>query len=218
MRLVPSKTNLLLFTPKNFEPELLDFWKGLAPIKMDGKSLGFSQHAEHVGVLRDVSGSNLPAITSRISSHLKSIFHLLSCGGARSHGGNPAAAIAIENLYSAPSLYSGPATLVLSSAEMDVLSKHQKRTLEQLQRLHPRTPSMAVHFLSGVLPSTAQLHIKQFSLLGMIARLGSENVLYQQALHSLRHDIKSSWFINRRKVSVMYDLPDPIMILNETPS
>ena len=139
-------------------------------------------------------------------------------GFARDHRGNPAAALAVERLYAAPSMFSGLSTLVLSQAELKVVSQHQKQMFVRLQKLYPWTPTCAVLFTAGSLPAKALLDIKKFSLLGMIARLGPENVLFRQALFSLLHQIKSSWFFDVRNLSRRYSLPDPLTILNDPPS
>ena len=180
--------------------------------------LPFSTQAEHVGVIRCSDGSNLPAITSRIAAHTKSIFHLLECGGARAHRGNPASALAIERLYSAPTIYGGVAILVLSKAELGLITQHQKLTLQRLQRLYPRSPRAAVFLLSGCLPAPGIIARKKFSLIGMIARLGPTHVLYRHALYFLHHQIKSTWCHEVRELSIQYSLPDPLSILLDPPS
>ena len=210
MKLVPSKTHLLLFSIRNSKD--FDYWSLINPIVMNGSRLPFSDTAEHVGVVRCASGSNLPAVTSRIAAHRKSIFHVLACGGARSHRGNPAASLAVKKLYSAPTLYSGLASLVLSRGELEAVSYHQKRCLERLQKLLPRTPSCAIMFLSGSLPAKALLDMKRLSLLGMISRLEKKNKLVSQAIFALHHQIKSSWFTEVRELCRLYSLPDPLIV------
>ena len=83
MKLVPSKTHLPVFKPKR--DKQLNYWSLINPIKMGNKYLPFDDIAEHVGVIRSSSGSNLPAVASHISAHRKSLFHVLSCGAARGH-------------------------------------------------------------------------------------------------------------------------------------
>ena len=187
------------------------------PITMDGAALPLSSQAEHVGILRSPGGSNLPSITARISAHTKSLYSVISCGMARSHRGNPAASLRVEACYSAPKLFSGLATLLLSPTEMSVLSVHRRLTLQRLQRLHPRTPAPALHFLSGSLPAPALVHKHQYTLLHMIAVLGPSNTLYQHGVHVLHHCIKNSWFTQVRELSNQYSLPDPLQIMTSPP-
>ena len=212
---VQEKTKLLLYHPKG--DRSADYWQIASPIMMQGAPLPLSSQAEHVGVLRCPGGSNLASITARIASHTKSLYSVISCGMARNHRGNPAASLRVEACYSAPKLFSGLASLFLSPAEMKVLAVHRRLTLQRLQRLHPRTPAPALHFLSGSLPAPALVHKHQYTLLHMVAVLGSSNILFQHGLYVLHHNIKSSWFAQVRALSQQYSLPDPIQILISPP-
>ena len=159
----------------------------------------------------------MPALLSRLSAHGKSLYSTISCGMARGHRGNPAASIRVEALYCAPRLYSGLATLLLSSPEVSSLYAHQKNTLERLQRLYPRTPAPAVYFLSGTLPAPAILHMRQLGLLLMIAMLGPTNILWKHGTYILHHSIKHSWFSQVRDLTLQYSLQDPLLTLASPP-
>ena len=165
---------------------------------MAGAALPLTKQAEHVGVLRSTCGTNLPALTSRISAHNKSLYSILSVGMARNHRGNPAASLRVEASCSAPKLFSGLATLNLSRSEQEILSVHRRLTLQQLQRLHPKTPAPALHFFSGSLPAAALLHTHQLTLVHMIASLGPSNTLHKHGLYMLHHNIRNSWFTGVR--------------------
>ena len=212
---VPEKTKLLAYSPKGDCSST--YWQEVAPLTMAGASLPLSTQAEHVGVLRSTGGSNLPSITSRIAGHTKSLYSVIACGMARNHRGNPAASIRVESCYSAPKLFSGLACLLLSPTEVEVLSVHRRKTLQELQRLHPKTPAPAIHFLSGSLPAPALLHIHQFTLLHMIAKLGPSNILFQHSIYILHHSIANSWFSALRTLASHYSLPDPIQTLVSPP-
>ena len=116
---VLEKTELLLYHPKG--DTSAKYWQDVNPIMMDGAPLPLSSQAEHVGVLRSPNGGNLASITSTFASHTKSLYSVISCGMARSHRGNHAASLRVESCYSAPKLFSGLASLLLSPAESRVL-------------------------------------------------------------------------------------------------
>ena len=212
---VPEKTKLLLYQPKG--DHSAEYWLDANPITMDGEALPLSSQAEHVGVLRAPGGSNLASITTRISGHIKSLYSVISCGMARNHRGNPAASLRVEACYCAPKLFSGLASLLLSPADMRALSVYRRLTLQRLQRLHPRTPAPALHFLSGSLPAPALVHIHQYTLLHMVALLGPSNILYRHGIYVLHNSIKYSWFTQIRELSHQYSLPDPIQIMTSPP-
>ena len=132
----------------------------------------------------------------------------------KGHRGNPAASLRVHLLHATPVLLSGLATLVLSKAEISILDKHYKRTLEKLQRLHQRTPRSVVHFLAGCLPFEALLHIRQLGLLSMVCHL-PEDPLHTHAVHVLTSvPAKSkSWFQQVADICSKYGLPGPLHLL-----
>ena len=60
--------------------------------------------------------------------------------------------------------------------------------------------------------------MKQFTLLGMISRIGPDNILHRHGLNVLKSTTpkKLSWFYQVRSLSEQYGLPDPVNLL-ETP-
>ena len=68
---------------------------------------------------------------------------ILSAGLARGHRGNPAAALRAHNLYCTPVLFAGLASIVLNNAEVKIIDMHFQNTLQDLQRLHQKTPSFS---------------------------------------------------------------------------
>ena len=154
------------------------YWKLVSPVQLGSTKIPFCQEAEHVGILRSIDG-NLPNVMSRMSAHTRAMMAVLPAGLAKGHRGNPAAGLRVEHLYGTPVLLSGLASLVLSKAEISALHHHYKLNLERLQKLHRASPEPVVCFLGGSLPLTALLHLRQLSLLIMIAHLGPDHVLHQ---------------------------------------
>ena len=137
---------------------------------------------------------------------------MLAVGLARGHRGNPAASLHVEQLYGVPVLLSGTASLVLKNAENNMLDSHFKKKLQSLMKLHDKTPESVIYFLSGSLPATAKLHLKQLSLFSMITRL-SENILHKIGMHILTSskDTSNSWFTHIRDLCIKYQLPHPLL-------
>ena len=119
-------------------------------------------------------------------------------------------------------LLSGLAALVLSDLEISALHHHNKVYLEQLQRLHQATPECVVMFLAGSLPVTGLLHLRMLTLLGMIARLGPDNILQQHGRHVLLNidgkNVSNFWFASMRSICQQYSLPDPLLVLQSPPT
>ena len=69
---------------------------------------------------------------------------------------------------------------------------HHKVTLERLLRLYPCTPAPVVYLLAGCPPARATLHLRQLSLLGMVARLGPTSILHKLGVHILNNPPQQS--------------------------
>ena len=213
VELSSSKTKLLMipaprsndFTPYN-------------PISIDGEEIPFVDEAEHVGVVRAVSG-NLPNILQRLSCFKKSLGSLIACGLARGSRSNPSASLRILSTYATPILLSGLPTLVLSSTEISSIDQQFKRTLQNILKLSVNSPLALVYFLAGSLPLTAILHMRQLSLFSRISRLPADplNIHARRMLLTSSHSDKS-WFVNIRNLCLLYNLPHPLHVLDNPPS
>ena len=132
---------------------------------------------------------------------------------ARSHRGNPVAVLRLEQVYGIPVLLSGIGTLVLNQSELSIIDKHHRNVLRCILRFPDRTPAPVFYFLSGSLPASALIHIRQLTLLGMIAR--QRGVLYNNGLNVYINSKPSarSWFLQVAGLCLKYDLPHPIILL-----
>ena len=213
VNLCSEKTKLQVFHNKDMS-QTVDYVKNMNPIKINDEKIEFTDSAEHVGMVRSVAG-NLPTILTRITSHRKALAGVLHTGIARSHRGNPSASLRVQQLYGNPVLFSGLAPLVLGNQETNIVDQHHKETLRSLQRLIPCTPRSVTCFLAGSLPGSAVLHLRQFSIFGMITRLPN-NILYSHAKNVYNHTTSSpkSWFHQIRNLCLQYDLPHPSVLLS----
>jgi hypothetical protein len=211
VQLSPGKTKLLVFS--RHDTDYVKYVKLLSPLHMGDVPIEFVDTAEHVGVLRAVSG-NLPHVHQRIVSHRGSLAKILSMGMSRRHRANPIAALRAENIFATPILFSGMASLFITKAESDILALHVKETTENLLKLHSKTPDPVVFFLAGRLPGEALLHLKQLTLFGMICHLPG-NILHTIAVQLLTTSSQSSknWFADIRTHCYTYNLPHPLLLL-----
>ena len=211
VELSSEKTVLQGFAPKKevFEFEYL---KKYSPVNIKDKKVGFHDTAEHVGVIRAVTG-NLPHVIHRISAHKKAVGAVLQNGLAQSHRANHAARLKVEQIYGTPVLLSGLSSLVLTKHETTLVTFHHRETLRRLLRLFPKTPQSVIYFLSGSLPGEGLLHLQQLALFGMITRQ-QHSILHKHACNALTSKVKSwSWFQQLREVCLQYQLPHPLTFL-----
>ena len=189
----------------------------IAPVQIEEMRIPFVESAEHVGVIRSISG-NLPHIHQRLVNHKKSLAAILFTGMSRRHRANPLAAIRAEKIFGAPVLFSGMATLILNKSEIVILSLHVKQTIEGLLKLHQKTPDPVVFLISGTMPAEATLHLKQLTLFGMICRLPA-NIFHKIALEAFLvcTDNDKSWFSQIRSHCFKYGLLHPLKLLDNPP-
>ena len=214
VKLRADKTKLQVFSDKNSDLDAY-YAKVVNPINMGSKVVPFVNEADHVGIIRSTSG-NLPHISGRISAHKKALLAVLPLGLARGHHGNPAACLRIKQVFATPVLFSGLGSLILSRTEINLLENYLKTTIQNLLKLMNRTPSCVVAFLAGALPATALLHLKQFSIFGMISRRKGSH-LFQHGIQVLISGKPSlnSWFQQMRNLCLLYQLPHPTSLLED---
>ena len=217
VELCADKTKLLVFSTKAIEPDMA-YLKATNPIVINGEQIPFESCAEHVGILRSSLG-NGPTILARFKAHRNALAGILHTGMAKGHRGNPSSGIHINKLYAIPVLMSGLATLVLTEAETKMIDQHHKETLRRILRLHDKTPRTVIYFLSGCLPGTALLHLRQLAIFGMISRL-KESILHEHANNVFTYRTKSprSWFHQIMKLCILYGLPHPLDMLTCPPT
>ena len=217
VELSAEKTKLLVFSTKAIALDKA-YVEAINPIVINGERIPFESSAEHVGILRSTLG-NGPTILARFKAHRNALAGVLHTGMARGHRGNPSSSIQVDKLYAIPVLMSGLATLVLTVAEIKMIDQHHRETLRRLLRLQDRTPRSVIYFLSGCLPGTALLHLRQLSIFGMISRLNG-SILHEHANNVFSDRTKSprSWFHQITKLCVLYALPHPLDLLTSPPT
>ena len=208
-----EKTKLLKITNK--ELTNLEVYN---PINIDGHPIDFSTEAEHVGVIRSSERGNLPHLMRRISSHRKALGATLSSGTAQKSRANPVVGLRLERVYGSPVLFSGVSVLFLSGSEISLLDRHLKSTYQNIQKLLPDTPRAVVHFLSGSLPGEAMIHLRMLGIFGMVARLTADPLrTHARNVLTTAKSSSKSWFIQIQNISLKYDLPHPLKILETQP-
>ena len=212
VQLCVEKTKLQVMSTKPMRFQV-DYLKAVSPVNIEGNKLKFVDTAEHVGILRSITG-NMPNILSRITGHKKALGTILHTGAARHHRGNPAASLKLDQLKGISVLFSGLGALLLIKTEIDLIDNHHKENIRKLLRLFPGTPRCVTAFLSGSLPGSALLHLRQFSLFGMICRM-PHSILHNHAIDVLTVSKRSpkSWFNQIRSLCLTYSLPHPLTLL-----
>ena len=123
------------------------------------------------------------------------------------------------NIYALQVLLSGLASLNLQTKDYYLLNQYHKKLVISFLKLPDETPQSAAFFIAGTLPVKASLHLKQFTLFGMIMRLPSDP-LFEHAKYVLTTSRGKpwSWFEHLRELCLMYGLPHPLSFLENPPT
>ena len=213
VELSAAKTKLMVFCSQ--ETDYVKYIKTIFPIHIGDQTIPFVDSAEYVGILRSTTG-NFPHLHQRIVKHGKALACLLFAGMSRRHRANPLSALRTDKIFCLPVLFPGLAALILSKSEIDIISNHVKQTTQDLLKLHQNTPEPFIFLMAGILPGEALLHIKQFTLFGMISRLPGNilNTIAKEIL--IRNDDKDkSWFSQIQSLCFRYGLPHPLSLLSQ---
>ena len=114
---------------------------------------------------------------------------------------------------------SGLASLVLSKPEVKIIDHHYQTTLQNIQKLHQKTPRSIVLFLAGSLPGEALLHLRQFSLFSIFCHL-SKDPMHSHTRYALTllGASANSWFGQIKELCLQYELPHPLVLLENHPT
>lgn len=215
--LVPEKTKLLAFHTDSQE-QLVNYARIVNPITVADKPILFSEEAEHVGLIRNTSG-NMANIMNRIAAHKKALGAVLFSGMAQGHRGNPAASLRVQQVYGTGVLFSGLASLVMSPAEVKIIDQHFLKTVQNLQKLHDKTPRSFVLLMAGCLPGEAILHLKQLTLFSMLCHLPDDPLnLHGRSVLLSAPPTARSWFHQIQDISLKYSLDHPHHVLCHPPT
>ena len=143
----------------------------------------------------------------------------MSRGLARGSRSNPVASLRILSIYATPVLMSGLASLVLSPKEIGSVDQQYKRTLQNITKLSTNTTASVISFVTGSLPATAILHLKQLTLFGMITRMENDplNIHARHVLLTGGVTSPKSSFLQVRNLLLQYRLPHPRSLLEHPP-
>lgn len=97
---------------------------------------------------------------------------------------------------------------------MKMLESFHLNFLKRIQSLPTTTATCIVYLLLGCRPITAEIHLRQLSLLGSIIRSQNQrlkDIMIRQT--AVKDETSKSWFINILDILEKYDLPNIQMLL-----
>jgi hypothetical protein len=139
--------------------------KSNLPILLNNTPIPVHDQAVHLGILHS---PNPDINTQRVNKHLeiatKTLYALFGAGLHGRNGINPTAMTKIWQSYILPRLLYGAEIWMLNKTQILRLETFQLKKLKQLQGLPPRTSSIAVRGLMGLLPIEAEIDRRALTL------------------------------------------------------
>merc|ERR1711873_117933 len=90
-----------------------------------------------------------------------------------------------ELCFCTPILLSGLSSLIINKTNMNYLETYFKGSLKKTLRLPIDTPDPFVYLVSGSLPISAHIHLRQLSLVIQLNQLGPSHTSYIHAILTL---------------------------------
>ena len=111
--------------------------------------------------------------------------------------------------FCTPILLSGLSSLIINTTNMTYLETYFKGSIKKILRLSVDTPDPFVYLISGSLPLSAHIHLRQLSLIIQLNQLGPSHTSFIHAtliLTSLPIP-KWSWWYNVYLMFAKYNIP-----------
>ena len=135
-------------------------------LKLNNQLLSVSTKEPHLGIIRNMSGSNMDTVKERIKSARRTAYSLMGAGLHGLNGVGPAVSMSMYNSYVIPVLMYGLEALVLTTAETEAIETYHRTTLRQLQHLPKSTAIPAIYLLAGALPAEGLCDTRVLLLFG----------------------------------------------------
>ena len=180
------------------------------PIHLSNTLIPLSDKAEHVGVIRH-SSDIFPHILGRIAAHKKASYLIKYASCSSNNLTNLYANIRAEMSFCTPVLLSGLPSLKINTTNMNILDNYYKGSLKKILRLPVDTPDPFVYLISGCLPISAIIHLRQLALIVQLNQLGPSHTSYIHAILTLTSSPipKWSWWHNVSLMCQKYNIPPP---------
>ena len=187
------------------------------PLLFNNKEIEYSRRETHLGLVRTDDGKASVAVSERIKTGRRTALSLMGAGLYGVNGVSPHVSKTLIATYVDPAVYYGLEAMTLSEADYQELDKSQRTLLHEIQGLPDSTAIPAVYLLLGVLPMSAQVHIKILSVYNsIIHRPKTEFDIIMRQL-AIKDSSSHSWTSELRRVLYTYQLPSPMQLAHNPP-
>ena len=173
------------------------------------------EKTSHMGITRTSANQESNAVNENIQKARRTLYSLMASGLHGENGMDPETALSLLQTYILPVLTYGLEVIVPSKKVLPILETQYRKIIKQILSIPSNTADSAIYMLSGTIPMEGVIHKKMLSLFGNITRLADNSV--EKRLATKQLESKSfnshSWFIVIKKLLILYELPEPELIL-----
>ena len=210
----PSKTKAVITGSKHD----MSFYQDTQPWVLHGERIKVVVDNEHLGLVVSGLQEEQKNIDKKISLCRNSLYSLLGSTYAYKCKLSPVLQSHLWRTYNLPCLVSGLAALPIRPSVMSPLTSFHHKILRGFLRLSRSSPIPCLYFLLGELPLENKLHLETLTLFHNIWSAPSTKLFEIVKYVLMMSDLSSqTWANHVRLLSMKYNLPDPLALLNTPP-
>ena len=185
---------------------------------LQGDKLKVSENNEHLGLVVSGKDEELKNVDRNIKAARNSLFGFLGNVFAYRCKLSQAVQYHTWKVFVKPVLLSGLSALPIRPPIMQPLVKFHHKILRAILKLSQYSPTAPLYFLLGEPPVEASLHLSVFSLFWNIwANPHTKVFNVIKYLLMMSSDSSVTWTAHVRILFRLYNLPDPLVLLNSSP-
>ena len=183
-----------------------------------GEKLDVSLNNEHLGLIVSGVDEEIKNVDKNISAARNSIFGFLGNIFSYQCKLSPHVQYKTWSVFIKPVLRSGLSALPIRPALIKTLTTFHKKILRAILKLSKYSPTIPLYFLLGEVPIEASLHMDVLSLFYNIWVNNNTKVhAVVKYLLTMCDQNSLTWSAHVRIIFQLYQLPDPLLLLEETP-
>ena len=191
--------------------ESIPFWK------LYGQYLNVTSENDHLGLIVSDTNEEQKNIDKNISSARNALFALLGTALSYKCKVSPTVKMYLWRIYVKPILISGLSALPIQPVAMNSLTSFHHKLLRGFLSLSKTSPIIPLYFLVGELPIEATIHLSVLSLFWNIWS-NPQTTAYEIICYIMKMagEKSATWSAHVRRLTYMYDLPNPLSLLEGT--
>ena len=182
-----------------------------------GETLCVAENNEHLGLVVSGMDEEIKNVDNNIQSARNTMFGLL--GQTLSYRCKLCSAVQLNiwSVYIKPVLRSCLAPLPIRPTVMQTITNFHHKILRGILKLSYTSPIVPLYFLLGELPLEAALHMDVLSLFWNIWA-NPQTTIFEVVKYILKMSDSTSltWAAHLRTLFIMYNLPDPLMLMESS--